>query len=164
MKRTLAYIAGAVALIAVAIQLVPVARTNPPVQTEISAPPDVMRVLEKSCYDCHSHETVWPWYSRVAPVSWLVVQDVTEGRENLNFSTWNAYDEREQVHNIKEIVEEVEKGKMPLPKYVRQHPQARVTPEELALLKEWAESAGAMDEDSGAREEDESGPDEAGPR
>jgi hypothetical protein len=163
MKRILVYVLGALALVFVAIQIVPVERTNPPVQTEVSAPPEVMRVLEKSCYDCHSHETVWPWYSRVAPVAWWVAHDVAEGREHLNFSTWNVYDERERAHNLEEIVEEVEAGKMPLPKYLRQHPDARVTPEELAILREWARTEGAIGE-SGSREEDERGPDEAGPR
>ena len=74
---------GGLALIVclVAAQFVPVDRTNPPVGQEIVAPAEVMTVLERACYDCHSNETVWPAYSRVAPVSWLVARDVQEGRE-----------------------------------------------------------------------------------
>ncbi len=73
----------------VAIQLVPVDRTNPPVETEVPATVEVRSILRRACYDCHSNETVWPWYSRIAPISWLVARDVREGREKVNLSTWN---------------------------------------------------------------------------
>jgi hypothetical protein len=139
-KRTLLYIFGAVLLVGIAVQLVPVERGNPAIETEIVVPVEVRAVLRESCYDCHSNETVWPWYSQVAPASWQVAHDVEEGREHLNFSTWNRYDEREQHHKVEEIWEEIEKGKMPLPKYLRLHPNARLTPEDLATLEGWVRS------------------------
>jgi hypothetical protein len=68
------------------IQLIPIRRDNPPATGSVAAPPEVMSILRRSCYDCHSNETIWPWYSRVAPVSWLVARDVHEGRRHVNFS------------------------------------------------------------------------------
>src|SRR5512144_3173408 len=97
----------------VLIQLVPVDRSNPPVQVEVPAPPEVRAVLRRACYDCHSNETVWPWYSRVAPVAWLVARDVREGREELNFSTWDRYATKQQVKKLKESWEEIAEGEMP---------------------------------------------------
>ena len=70
------------------MQLVSFERTNPPVTGEIKAPGDVKPLLERACYDCHSNQTVWPWYSRIAPGSWLMHRDVIEGRKELNFSEW----------------------------------------------------------------------------
>ena len=86
----------------VAIQLVPVDRTSPPVTADIAAPANVRAVLKRACYDCHSNETTWPWYSRVAPVSWLVARDVREGRKELNFSDWGGYAAKRQARKLKE--------------------------------------------------------------
>ncbi len=80
-----------------AIQLVPVKRSNPPVEFEVEAPADVHAILERACYDCHSNRTRWPWYSSVAPVSWLVARDVRRGRKELNFTDWPAFDFEEQM-------------------------------------------------------------------
>ena len=91
---------SALGLFFFAIQLVPVERTNPPVETEAQPLPATKEVLKRACYDCHSNETKWPWYSYVAPASWLVVDDVHQARENLNFSTWNLYDSEEQLDLI----------------------------------------------------------------
>jgi hypothetical protein len=71
-------------------QLVPLDRSNPPVSAEVPATPEVRAILKRSCYDCHSNETRWPWYAYAAPMSWLLVYDVHEAREHMNFSTWDA--------------------------------------------------------------------------
>src|SRR3990172_10477480 len=113
-------------------QLVPVSRTNPPVEQEVDAPPDARAVLERSCYDCHSHATRWPWYAWVAPVSWLVAHDVSEAREHLNFSTWGRYDAEERGENLEEIAEMLEEGEMPPWFYLPLHPHARLSDAELA--------------------------------
>ena len=118
-------------------QLFPVSRTNPPVEQEVDAPPEVRRILERSCYDCHSHATRWPWYSRVAPVSWLVAHDVNEGREHLNFSTWGRYDAEERGENLEEIAEVLEEGEMPPWFYLPLHPDARLADAELATVRAW---------------------------
>lgn len=126
---------------ALAIQFVPVDRSNPPVETEAPAPPAVREVLRRACYDCHSNETRWPWYSRVAPVSWLVAHDVTEGRRELNFSTWNRLDAAKQVKALRETWEEVDEGEMPLRIYLPTHPEARLSDSDRALLRAWAAPA-----------------------
>ncbi len=122
------------------IQFVPAARTNPPVEAEISAPPEVRAILRASCYDCHSNETVWPWYSRVAPFSWLLASHVREGREELNFSAWANYPPERRAEKLGEIGEEVDMGKMPMPQYLWAHPRARLSPEQKAALLAWAQT------------------------
>lgn len=89
-------------VVLVGIQFVPVARVNPPVVAEVPAPAAVRAILRRACYDCHSHETVWPCYSQVTPFSWLVAHDVRQGREGLNFSTWNRSTTQQQVKQLKE--------------------------------------------------------------
>lgn len=107
-----------------AIQLVPYGRnhTNPPVVREPIWPsPEVRALAKRACFDCHSHEVVWPWYSNLAPVSWMIQRDVDEGRRKLNFSEWGTRrDERDAA-------EQVQQGKMPEPKYLLTHPEARLT-------------------------------------
>ena len=130
---------GALALFALA-QLVPISRTNPPVEEAVDAPPEVRAILERSCYDCHSHATRWPWYAHVAPASWLVARDVNEGREHLNFSTWNRYDAKERVENLGAIDDMVSEGEMPLWFYLPLHPDARLSDADRAALRAWTEA------------------------
>lgn len=135
-------------VVLVAIQFIPTARAeNPPVEEEIAASPEVMRILRRSCYDCHSNETAWPWYSRVAPARWLVHHDVIEGREHLNFSTWNRYDAEERAEKLEEILEEVHEGKMPLWFYTPLHPGSGLTDADRALLERWVKQSGAAHEE-----------------
>ena len=122
----------------VAIQLIPIQQTNPPIEEDIVVSPEVKAILKRACYDCHSHETVWPWYSHVAPASWLLAWDVAEGREELNFSTWNQYSQKKRDKIIKEILEEIEEGEMPPWFYLPLHPEGRLSESDRAVLKEWA--------------------------
>lgn len=138
MRKWLVLSGIAVVVVLIAIQFVPLDTTNPPVAQDIATSPEVKAILRRACYDCHSNETVWPWYSRIAPVSWLIVRDVREGREELNFSTWNRYSTQEQVKKLKESWEEVEEGKMPLWFYLPVHRDARLSAEDRALLRQWA--------------------------
>ncbi len=131
---------GALALL---IQVVRPDQTNPPVTGDIEAPPEVMSLLKRSCYDCHSFETRWPWYAQVVPVSWLVTKDVNDGRKHLNFSVWQGYEEGRKLKKFKEIAEEVADGEMPLDIYLPLHPEAKLTPAETTLLVEWARRDGA---------------------
>src|SRR5579885_1507659 len=73
------------------MQLVPVRIANPPSRGDVAAPPEVEQTLRRSCYDCHSNQTQWPWYTRIAPLSWLVAHDVNAGRRQINFSQWSDY-------------------------------------------------------------------------
>jgi Haem-binding domain len=130
-------IASAVLLALGLAQLIPVTRTNPPVEAEVEAPEEVLRILRNSCYDCHSHESRWPWYAHVAPVSWLVAHDVNEAREQLNFSTWDAYGAKERADHLEEIWEEVDEGEMPLWFYLPLHPEARLSDADKNALRAW---------------------------
>jgi len=131
-KKIIKYTAIGFVVSFAAIQLVPYGRDhdNPPVTQD--APWDSPRTRElaqRGCFDCHSNETTWPWYSKVAPVSWLVQADVDEGREHLNFSEWDK-----PQRDAHEAAEEVEEGKMPLDIYTWTHGEAVFTDAERAEL------------------------------
>ena len=130
--------AAAAIAVAALIQFVPVRRDNPPVRAEVEAPREVKAILERSCYDCHSHRTRWPWYSHVAPVSWLVARDVEKARDEVNFSDWPAFDFEKQDDLFKHIKKQVERKKMPLPIYLTMHPDARLSDEDRRLVVDWA--------------------------
>lgn len=129
-------------IVLIGIQFVPVSKTNPAVTGEIKAPVDVMEILRTSCYDCHSNESVWPWYSNIAPVSWLVTSDVNEAREHMNFSEWDSYSAEDKAEDIEEIWEEIEEGEMPLWFYLPLHPQARLSDAQKETIKVWVEAGG----------------------
>lgn len=135
-----------VATLLLGAQFIPVQRTNPPVQSEVSAPPAVKAILVKACYDCHSHETRWPWYSRIAPLSWWVSAHVRDGRQDLNFSRWPTLDFTSQDLILHEIDKQVSSGAMPLRSYQLGHPSARLSDDERALLLAWVrEGLGGFD-------------------
>jgi hypothetical protein len=130
---------GIAAVLAIAAQFVPVERSNPPVESDANAPASVKTILERSCYDCHSHTTVWPWYSHIAPVSWLVAHDVEEGREHLNFSKWQDHERSKKFAKLlDEVVEVVEEEEMPLWYYLPLHPEAALTQNERDAIAGWA--------------------------
>lgn len=125
-------------------QVVRPAKTNPPVdptrtiQTLTRMTPEVDAILKRSCNDCHSYETKWPWYSHVAPASWLVVYDVNEGREHLSLSDWASYSRKRAIHLLDEMDEQIRKGDMPLGKYVILHPGAALSETDRSILLTWA--------------------------
>ncbi|MFT5284556.1 MAG: hypothetical protein ACI8TQ_000713 [Planctomycetota bacterium] len=129
----------ALIVIMIAIQFIPVDRNNPPVEAPLVADAAVMEVLKRACYDCHSNETVWPWYSYVAPASFLVAHDVEEAREHMNFSDWESRDEEWQAHHREEVWEEVEEGEMPLWFYTPLHSEADLSEADMEILRKWAE-------------------------
>jgi len=125
-------------LLAAAIQLIPIQRDNPPVSAEINLTEDLELVFRKACYDCHSNETSWPWYSNIAPVSWLVVHDTRSGRRHLNFSEWGLLPEKKRHELKNEIWDTVEEGEMPLWFYVLVHSEAKLTEDERTLIQHWS--------------------------
>lgn len=155
------YLIGGLAVIGIAIQLVP--NELPPV--EAANPGDLMGtglvgielsgILKTSCYDCHSNETNYPWYSQVAPFSWLVAKDVREAREELNFSTWQDYDMMEKLEKLDDIAIEVGEGEMPLGIYTNIHSEAKLDDTQRQLIVTWAEET--MDIVVEEEEEEESG-------
>lgn len=123
---------GLIALVAllVVIQLVPYGRNhaNPVVVSEPTwSSPETRALAQRACFDCHSHETVWPWYSNVAPMSWLVQHDVEEGRSKMNFSEWGAPRAGERESPADEVQEVVGEGEMPPFQYLFLHSSARLT-------------------------------------
>lgn len=142
--KTLRWFVLGVIVAFVAIQFVPVDRRNPAVAAEVPAPAEVRAVLRRACYDCHSNETEWPWYSKIAPVSWLVSYDVKKGREELNFSTWNQYTGQQQIKKLRESWEEVEEGEMPLWFYLPVHRDAVLSAKDRADLRQWALGASSQ--------------------
>ncbi len=129
-------LAGVVAAF-VLIQFVPVTRDNPDDQRGPGASPEVEAVLRRACYNCHSHETVWPWYSRIAPASWLVAWDVHEGRTVFNLSNLQDISAETQVKVRAAALKVVEEGEMPPWYYRPLHPEARLTAQDLAVLRTW---------------------------
>lgn len=128
-----------VLLAAVLIQLIPFGRTHwNPLGTREPAwnSPETRELIRRACFDCHSNTTVWPWYSHIAPVSWLVQRDVNGGRRHLNFSEWDL----PQRHS-KDVAQQVREGEMPPWFYLPMHPAAKLTPAEKQALIDGVEKS-----------------------
>ncbi len=100
--------------------------------------PRVGKILDRSCQDCHSNRTAWPWYSHVAPVSWIISKHVNEGREILDFSEWATQPPSEDERML--ICDAVSDGRMPLPGYTAIHRNARLSKQDVKLICEWADA------------------------
>jgi len=126
-------------LVGVAIQFVPVKGigANPPDRFKPDAPPEVEAILRESCFDCHSNETRWPFYARLAPGSWLMARDVNKGRSRMNMSEWGEADESERALDRENSWDMIESGEMPPWFYLPLHPGARLSDQEKTLLKAW---------------------------
>ncbi len=136
MRKWIALSGLAVIAVLVAIQFVAVTTANPPVESDIPTSPEVKAFLRRACYDCHSHETAWPWYSHIAPISWIIVSDVQEGRAEVNFSMWNRYGIQQQVIKLKESWQEVAEDEMPPWFYLAMHRDVRLSAADRALLRQ----------------------------
>jgi hypothetical protein len=122
-------------------QAIRIKKSNPPVSSDIAADQAIEPILRRSCYNCHSNETVWPWYSNVAPISWLVASDVNEGRQHMNFSEWGNYDRDTQIHKLKGIAEKIEAGEMPPWYYLIMHGDERLNSAERNQIVAWTKTA-----------------------
>ena len=121
----------------IGIQFVDTPHTNPPVTGEIEVPVEIKTILKTSCYDCHSNETVWPLYSKIAPVSWIITDDVNSGRKKVNFSEWNKYSNANKEKKMKDIWDDINADEMPPKSYTYMHPQSVIEFTQKALLKKW---------------------------
>jgi cytochrome c len=108
-----------------------------PILVGSNAPDDIRAVLEKKCGDCHSNNTRWPVYSRVAPSSWLVEHDVHEGRQHMNLSLWEQYSIDNRIDLLGKMRTQLRQGKMPLKQYLLLHPEARLSESEGKLILDW---------------------------
>jgi hypothetical protein len=166
-KKLLMYGVGALAVVFLGMQVVPVAgKDNPPVIADFEESKEVEDILRRACYDCHSHEVRWPWYASLAPASWLLASDVVEGRKAFNFSDWPE-DEDDRQFAREQALEQVQDGEMPPWFYTPMHPEANLTAADMAILEKWgaekeeeeeepkkADDEGAEKEDEGAEKED----------
>ena len=141
---------GLVALVCfVAVQFVRPAKTNPTaeasqaIESHLQVTPQVAAILDRSCNDCHSNKTRWPWYSNVAPVSWFVIDHVNEGRENMNFSEWGKYEQPLARNLLKQICRETRAGVMPLSSYTPMHPGSKLSQDQVKALCDWSGSESA---------------------
>ena len=144
--RVLKWVVIALAVIFVGIQFIRPARTNPaidPAQTieaHVQVSPEVSSILARSCNDCHSNKTVWPWYTNVAPVSWWLSNHVKEGRKELNMSEWGRLPRDRQERKLRQMCDEVTDGVMPLSSYLPMHPGARLSEQDKKTLCDWTDA------------------------
>jgi hypothetical protein len=147
MRITAGKLIGALAVLFVVAQAIIPAKTNPPSDPAMSlraVRPDAdaaLTVMERSCRDCHSNDTTWPWYSHVAPVSWLVARDVREGRRELNMSEFGAYPSEKQQRKLEEACKQVTEGEMPMWIYTLQHPETKLQPGDVETICSLSKSA-----------------------
>ena len=135
-----------IVLLIVVIQFFRIDKINPTVISSNdfivmkSPTEEIATMIKTSCYDCHSNETKYIWYSNIAPISWWLKHHVDEGREELNFSEWGTYSEKRKDHKLEECVEELEEGEMPLKPYLWTHGDAKLTKDQKEKLMNWFDS------------------------
>ncbi|MBD0369731.1 MAG: heme-binding domain-containing protein [Pyrinomonadaceae bacterium] len=133
----------ALVILFLAAQVIRPSMTNPPVdesrtlQAKAQVSPEVYAILERSCNDCHSNKTTWPWYSQVTPISWYLVRHVNQGRRELNVSDWAKYDARRATRKLDEICEQVNRDEMPLKSYLVLHPSANLSDADKKAICDW---------------------------
>ena len=146
MKKVIKYIAIAVVAMFVVIQFFRIDRTNPPVveaealEAAVNVPADVSQILARSCNDCHSHKTIYPWYSHLQPSAWFLRDHIDHARSHLNFSVFNTYGATKKTKALDEICEEVESEAMPLPSYLWLHGDAVLSKSDGKVLCDWAKA------------------------
>ncbi len=121
-----------------AFQVIQVDKLNPKYdkKDEIKVPKDVMAIFKRACWDCHSNDTIWPWYSHIAPLSWSIARHVKNGRAYINFSIWETYTEEDKDKKLEEIYRTMYAA-MPPQNYIDWHEEAKVTKEDIKLIRNW---------------------------
>ena len=120
--------------------------TNPPVNASetlwasTTVPDDVHQVLVRSCSDCHSNESVYPWYAKITPSNWFLANHISEARREMNLSVWNTYSPKKKMKKLEELCEQVEQAEMPLPSYLWIHRDAALSDNDRTLLCNWAKT------------------------
>lgn len=144
MKKVIKILAFILAVAFVAAQFFRIDRTAPPVvqdetlEAAVSVPPDISLILGRSCNDCHTNSTVFPWYSNIQPAAWFLKNHIEDARRNLNFSVFNTYAPKKKAKKLEEICEQVESKEMPLPSYLWIHWDAALKDTEALALCDWA--------------------------
>jgi hypothetical protein len=157
MKKALKIIVIVLAVLFIAIQFYRPDMTNPPVVTEqtleaaTQVPEPVEKILNRSCSDCHTNNTLYPWYSKISPSSWFLANHIKEGRRELNFSEWATYETRRKRRKLDAVCEQAETREMPLPSYLWIHWDAKLSDEEIKTLCDWAKAESARLETADAK-------------
>lgn len=139
MKKTITILAVAFVM----IQFFQIDKTNPPINKELDfltikkTPETVATNIRNACYDCHSNETKYPWYSNIQPIAWFLKNHIDEGRRELNFSTFATYESKRQLRKLEEAAELVQNGAMPMESYLIMHPEAKLTAEQKAEMVDY---------------------------
>ena len=156
MKKPIRYALYSIGAVLVIIQFFRIDKSAPSVNpqddflTLTQAPTEVAQLVRSACYDCHSYETKYPWYSNVAPISWWVKQHINEGREHLNYNLYGSYSPKKQAHKVEESIEAIRDGWMPLDSYTWNHPEARLSPQQRVMLADWFAGLGLAEGGEGA--------------
>ncbi len=122
--------------------------SNPPIvpgetlEESTTVPADVQMIIGRSCGDCHSNKTVYPWYSKVTPFNWFLANHIEDARKEMNFSVWNTYAPKRKLKKLEDIREQLEAKEMPLPSYLWIHRDAVLSEEQSGLVLEWAAAEG----------------------
>ncbi|NCD71674.1 heme-binding domain-containing protein [Mucilaginibacter agri] len=140
MKRKITVTICILIVVLLCLQLYRPAIKEQPVTSDINAPANVKAILKRACYDCHSNETNIRWYDQIAPAYWQVAADVNEGRAGLNFSEWDKLAAPDQKAKLWEAVNQINAGAMPLSNYTAVHPSAKLSAEDVAILKAYLKS------------------------
>ncbi|HTR42014.1 MAG TPA: heme-binding domain-containing protein [Pseudomonadales bacterium] len=156
LKKNLKWIFIGVAALFAALQFTNPPHTNPPVKNDFLArmnpPPKIAAMFRSACYDCHSDETRWPWYSDIAPMSWKIAQDVNVGRSQLNLSEWPSDNPKRAWKKLETMSEDIDQKDMPLKKYTLIHKDARLTDEQRDELTQWLDKQVDMLKSQGGAE------------
>jgi len=110
---------------------------------ETDPPQDVKKILETTCFDCHSAKSTYPWYNAITPVNYWLDEHIQDGKKHLNFSKWNTYSLKKKEHKMDELHEEVEEGEMPLNSYTWTHSEAKLSPAQIAAVVTWGKKVQA---------------------
>jgi hypothetical protein len=144
MRKVLKILALGLTVAFVIIQFFRIDKSVPPIvqgetlEAAVNVPPDIEMVLGRSCSDCHSYSTIYPWYAQVQPVAWFLKNHIDDGRREVNFSIFNTYSPKRKIKKLEEICEQVESGEMPLPSYLWIHWDAALREGDARALCDWA--------------------------
>jgi hypothetical protein len=140
MKKKILY---SLIIVIIVLQFFRIDKKNPEIKIEndfikiMNPPQTISKMLKTTCYDCHSNQTQYPWYSNVAPISWWIKDHINEGRDELNLSEWGTFNTKRKDHKLEEMIELMEDGEMPLNEYTWTHTEAKLTPSQKTTLINW---------------------------
>lgn len=147
MKKALKLAAIALVIAFIGLQFFQIDKTNPPItdtetlEAAVAVPPDVALILGRSCNDCHTNKTIYPWYANIQPAGWFLKDHIDEGKKELNLSKFNTFETKRKLKKLEEICEQVETTEMPLPSYLWIHRDAALTETERKALCDWTRTS-----------------------